>query len=165
MAMYLFKRKIDDHFANGVDFKHHLYVAEVDANTSEPQYDRDDHNHVLKTITTFLRRGLIPNVDLRYFVDALNDPHTGVTYTALTGKRKQSVPDCEKLFSPGVIKFMKDNGHQEEARIVELIHNWLVMEEVWMRPQEDLTTWPCWTGYSKTGCHGSQQIKTTAAWI
>jgi hypothetical protein len=59
-----------------------------------------------------------------YFIDALNGPHTGLTYTALTEKRKESVPDCEKLFSPGVIQFMKDNGHRNEAAIVEIIHNW-----------------------------------------
>lgn len=124
MAMYLFKGKIDNHHASGIDFRNHLYVAEVDANTMEPQYDREDHNHVLKRITTCLRLGLVPNVDLRFFVDALNDPYTGLTYTALTGKRKQSVPDCEKLYSSGVLKFMVDNGHENEAKFVKVIRNW-----------------------------------------
>ena len=62
-------------------------------------HEREDHNHVLKRITSCARAGTIPSIGLQYFRDALHDENSGMTYEALTGKRKQSVPDCEK-FSP-----------------------------------------------------------------
>jgi len=43
---------------------------------------------------------------------------TGLTYEALTGKNKQSVTECERIVSPGVIRFMARNNH------LETIHNW-----------------------------------------
>lgn len=49
---------------------------------------------------------------------------TGLTYEALTGKNKQSVPDCERMISPGVIRFMERNNHLEEAKVLKIIHNW-----------------------------------------
>ena len=49
---------------------------------------------------------------------------TGLTYEALTGKNKQSVPDCEKIISLGVIAFMEKNNHLEEAKVLKTIHNW-----------------------------------------
>ena len=70
----------------------------------EPQHEREDHNHVLKRIAGCLRMGQFPNVDLTAFVEAMHSPDTGLTYTALTGKRKQSVPDAEKLLSSAVAK-------------------------------------------------------------
>ena len=62
-------------------------------------------------------KGYIPSVGLQYFRDALHDDKTGLTYEALTGKRKQSVPDCEKFFSVGVLKFMEDNNYETEAKV------------------------------------------------
>ena len=49
---------------------------------------------------------------------------TGLTYEALTGKNKQSVPDCEKIISLGVIGFMEKNNHPAEAKVLRTIHNW-----------------------------------------
>lgn len=49
---------------------------------------------------------------------------TGLTYEALTGKNKQSVPDCEKIISLGVIAFMEKNNHLEEAKVLKTIHSW-----------------------------------------
>jgi hypothetical protein len=37
-------------------------------------------------------------------VNAMNYAETGLIYTALTGKRKQSVVDAEKLLSPALSK-------------------------------------------------------------
>ena len=122
--MYLFKAKIDTHFTNGVNFKDSLYIAEMDQVTKEPEHQREDHNHVFKRITACLRQGFIPGVDLRCLVDALNDPYTGLTYTALTGQRKQSVPDCERVFSRGVLQFMIDSGHRDEADFLKTVRNW-----------------------------------------
>lgn len=45
----------------------------------------------------------------------------GLTYEALTGKQKQSVPHCEQIFSNGVLDFMEKNGHSSEARFVEVV--------------------------------------------
>ena len=90
----------------------------------EPQHEREDHNHVLKRIAGCLRMGQFPNVDLTAFVEAMHSPDTGLTYTALTGKRKQSVPDAEKLLSSAVAKWCKENGFPEEGRVAEVIANW-----------------------------------------
>ena len=55
---------------------------------------------------------------------ALEDPSSGLTYTALSGARKQSVEDVERLFGPGVITFMERNGYHNEAKYLTVVHNW-----------------------------------------
>ena len=123
MAIFIFRKKTADFTAQGVNFKEHLYVPEKDEN-GEPQHEREDHNHVLKRIAGCFRTNYVPTVDTSAFVGAMNDPHTGLTYTALTGKRKQSVPDAEKLLSTSVADWCKKNGYPEEGRVVEIIANW-----------------------------------------
>lgn len=54
----------------------------------------------------------------------MHSPHTGLTYTALTGKKKQSVSDPEKLLSTAVANWCKENGFPEERRVTEIIANW-----------------------------------------
>ena len=44
-------------------------------------------------------------------MQALEDSSSGLTYSALTGVRKQSVEDVECLFGPGVISFMEKHGY------------------------------------------------------
>ena len=122
--MYLFKKKVSTHCSEGVNFREHLYVPEVSECTGKPQHEREDHNHVLKRIAGSLRKGHIPNVDVQVFVKAMHDPTTGLTYTALTGKRKQSVCDAEKLLSPAVGKWLKANNFLSEAKFVEVVSNW-----------------------------------------
>ena len=122
--MYLFKYKVSMYCEQGVNFRDYLYVPEVSERTGEPQQEREDHNHVLKRIAGSLRKGHIPNVDLQAFVKAMNNAETGLTYTALTGKRKQSVGDAEKLLSPAVAKWLKANGYLNEGRFVEIVSNW-----------------------------------------
>jgi hypothetical protein len=124
MAIYLFKMTIDEYCKQDINFREHFYVPEVSEKTGEPQHHREDHNHVLKRIAGSLRKGHIPNINLQAFVKAMHDPHTGLTYTELTGKRKQSVGDAEKLLSPAVAKWLKLNGYDEEARFVESVSNW-----------------------------------------
>ena len=58
------------------------------------------------------------------FRDAAYDPTTNLTYSALTGQRKQSVGDVERLFNPKVAEFMEKRGYMFEARYVRTIHNW-----------------------------------------
>lgn len=123
MAIYLFRKKVADFTAAGVNFREHLYVPEEDE-SGEPQHEREDHNHVLKRIAGCIRLGTVPNFATRAFVDAMNDPHTGLTYTALTGKRKQSVSDAEKLLSTAVADWCKKNEFPKEAYVIEVIANW-----------------------------------------
>ena len=62
-----------------------------------------------------MRQGAARDIHLERFVQALEDPSSGLTYTALTGVRKQSVEDVERLFGAGVIEFMKKHGYKAEA--------------------------------------------------
>ena len=54
----------------------------------------------------------------------MQDPSTGLTYPSLTGIRKQSVEDVERLFGLGVIKFMEEHGYEAEAKYLKLVRNW-----------------------------------------
>ncbi len=94
------------------------------SDTQEYIHHREDHNHLLKRIIACLREGMIPGLDLRYMREALHDPTTGLTYEALTGKNKQSVPDCERIITTGVIKFLERKGHKSGADILTIIRNW-----------------------------------------
>lgn len=106
------------------NFSEFLYQPEKDADTNEFLHHREDHNHLLKRIVNCLREGLIPGIDLCYFKEALHDPKTGLTYEALMGKNKQSVPDCERLISPAVVSFLRERGDEEGARVLSTISNW-----------------------------------------
>ena len=71
-----------------------------------------------------------------------------MAYEALTGKNKQSVPDCERLISKGVISFMEKNCHHAEAKILSIIHNWHkavdgrgLNEETRAQYCKDMMTW------------------------
>lgn len=57
-------------------------------------------------------------------MEALNDPATGLTYTALSGVRSQSVEDAERLFGKGVIEFMEAKGYLFEAKYLRIVRNW-----------------------------------------
>ena len=99
MAIYLFHFEIERISKLDVDpanFKDFLYQPEKDVQTGESIHQREDHNHLLKRIKASLREGNIPGIDLRCMRDALHDPSSGLTYEALTGKNKQSVPDILK---------------------------------------------------------------------
>ena len=54
----------------------------------------------------------------------MEDPDSGLTYSALTGQRKQSVRDAEVLFSAEVAKFMEKHNYTFEAEFVRVILNW-----------------------------------------
>ena len=57
-------------------------------------------------------------------MEALSDPSSGLTYPALTGARKQSVVDAERLFSPDLAAFMHKKGYQYETKYIETVCNW-----------------------------------------
>lgn len=65
----------------------------------------------------------MPNFATGASVDAMNDPHTCLAYTALTGKRKQSVSDAEKLLSTAVANQCKKNEFPRQAWVIEVIAN------------------------------------------
>ena len=123
MAKFILKRKIEDHIANGIDFETNMFQPEFRNGSEEFMHEREDHGHVFKRLTMCFRDGKIPNIDMRVFAQALQDPNTGLTYEALTGKRKQSIPDCERIFSRGVLNYLLREG-KEEAKTVRLIYNW-----------------------------------------
>ena len=75
----------------------------------------------IQRIGNSLRHGCVRNIGLERFVEALEEPRT---YPALTGVRKQSVEDVERLFGQGVIDFMKDKNYNEEAEYVQKVRNW-----------------------------------------
>lgn len=58
------------------------------------------------------------------FDEALEDPCSGLTYSALTEVLKQSVEDVERLFGPGVIDFTERRGYVAEAEMVRTVRNW-----------------------------------------
>ena len=70
------------------------------------------------------RNGGPDELHLEHFVEALSDPTSGLTYSALSGSRKQSVIDAERLFDPALTKFMERNNHTYEAKYTEVIWNW-----------------------------------------
>ena len=57
-------------------------------------------------------------------MEALHDPDAKLTYTALTGARKQSVVDAERLFSPSLADFMERKGYDVEANYIRVVLNW-----------------------------------------
>ena len=57
-------------------------------------------------IAQSLRQGSPCDIQLERFVEALHDTSSDLTYSALSGVRKQSVQDVERLFSESLIKWM-----------------------------------------------------------
>lgn len=127
MAIYLYRsclQELKNNTNDPADFYNNLYQPEKDVRTNEYVHHREDHNHLLKRVISCLREGYIPNFDLRCLREALHDHSTGLTYESLTGKNKQSVPDCERIISRGVIQFLKTHGYINEARVLEIIRKW-----------------------------------------
>ena len=71
-----------------------------------------------------MRQGSAKEIRLEKFVEALKDPTTGLTYPALTGIRKQSVEDVERLFGDGAIEFMEKHEYAPEAKYLRHVRNW-----------------------------------------
>ena len=78
----------------------------------------------LQRIGHSTREGGPASIDLEHFMEALQDPSTNLTYPALTGARKQSVSDVERLFSQDMVAFMERKGYTAEADYLRIIHNW-----------------------------------------
>ena len=70
------------------------------------------------------RNGNYPELNFEAFVEAMRSPNTGLTYTALAGKRKQSVIDAERLLSYHVANFVREKGYEKEYQYVTVVTQW-----------------------------------------
>jgi len=70
------------------------------------------------------RAGGPDDLHLEYYVEALSDESSGLTYPALVGLRKQSVQDAERLFSPSLADYMERKGHEYEAKYIRAVWGW-----------------------------------------
>lgn len=126
LATYMFRKEVEKlkELSNDpADFTANLYQPECNENASEYVHQREDHNHLLKRIIGCLREGRIPGIDLRFMREALHDNSTVLTYEALTGKNKQSVPDCERIISSGVISFLERKVYSTLNTIILAFHS------------------------------------------
>lgn len=80
--------------------------------------------HYTQRIGQSTREGGPSCINLQRFMEALYDSSTNLTYTALTGARKQSISDVERLFSKEMVQFMKSRGYSAEAKYIEVVCNW-----------------------------------------
>ena len=63
-------------------------------------------------------------MQLERFAEALEDSESLLTYPALTGQRKQSVRDAERLLSKEMVEFMRKKGYAFERQYIETRLNW-----------------------------------------
>lgn len=63
-------------------------------------------------------------MQLERFDEAARDESTRLTYTALSGERKQSVEDVERLFSQEMVDWMETKGYSCEAEYLRAVRGW-----------------------------------------
>lgn len=63
-------------------------------------------------------------MQLERFEEALHDSSTGLTYTALSGIRKQSVEDVERLFGDALIAWMDKKKYSFEVEYLRAVRGW-----------------------------------------
>ena len=124
IAICTYKATVNYWKQRDVDFQQYIYVPETDPVTNQVRHDRADHNHLFRQAGASIRQG--NNIDLDYdaFDAALMDPQSGLTHAALTGKRKQSLVDAERLMSSLVVQSLRRHGYDREANFVEVLANW-----------------------------------------
>lgn len=102
--------------------------------------EREDEGHVFKVnmiyvykfyiiilmwcclnISVSLRQGGPRELSLERFDEAAHEESSGLTHTALSGERKQSVEDVERLFSQEMVEWMQKKGYTAEAACVLLM--------------------------------------------
>lgn len=124
MATYYYRHRIEELNQAGRNFKHHLFVPEIDEITGKEHHERGDHNHIIKRIAASTRECRYQDLNPEAFDKALLDPLAALTHAALTGQRQQSVEDAEKLLSYHVAASMQRNGYDTEAEYVTTIASW-----------------------------------------
>jgi len=80
-----------------------------------------NNGHILKRIWKHTREGGPEDMDLQGFDEAMRDSKSGLTYAALTGQRKQSVQDAERMLSFLVSDFLEEKGYNREASYVKIV--------------------------------------------
>ena len=124
VGTYRFRHAVNKCKGQGIDFSMFLYVPEYCEETGDYFHEREDHCHILKRIWKHTRETGPPGANLGGFDEAMRDPTTGLTQGALTGERKQSVKDAERMLSYSVAKFLKENGYEMEGEYVEIVIAW-----------------------------------------
>lgn len=61
---------------------------------------------------------------MEYFEEAVHDPTSSLTVTALRGIRKQSVEDVERLISENMVCWMEKKGYVFEAEYLRSVRGW-----------------------------------------
>ena len=112
-----------------MDFTRHLYIPEKDRITKVIHHEREDHNHILKRIAKHTREGGPPPLDgvrfkVQRYQEAMKSSKTDLNWAALSGQRKQSVRDAEKVHSPAVAAFFKEKGYLAEGRYAQVVSDW-----------------------------------------
>ena len=81
-------------------------------------------SHYIHCSYVFGVKGGLEGMELKGFDDALMDSSTGLTHAALTGERKQSVGDAERILSFLVAKFLREHGYIREANYIDIVAGW-----------------------------------------
>ena len=71
-----------------------------------------------------MRQGSHAKIRLERFEEALHNPPSKLTCTALSSARKQSVEDVERLFGASVLQWMKSKVCTSEAQYLSVVQNW-----------------------------------------
>ena len=71
-----------------------------------------------------MRLGGPQEIHLERFIEALQDPDSGLTYPPLVGTRKQYIEDVERLFGEPLIAYMECKNYCIEANFICVICNW-----------------------------------------
>lgn len=107
----------------GVNFRDYFYVPDVNELAGEPQHEREDHNQREQNCQKFKERA-----NRKRGSSSIYKSHEqwkiSFNYAALTGTKKQSEGDAEKLLSPAVAKRLKADNFLSEGRFVEVVSNW-----------------------------------------
>ena len=124
VATYQFRNKVSKFISEGVDFSTYVYIPEIDSETSKAFHEQEDHCHILKRIWKHTREEGPSGTNLQGFDDAMQDPKTGLTFASLTGERKQSVVDAERMLSYLVASFLSEHGYEKEGEFVRTVAGW-----------------------------------------
>jgi hypothetical protein len=141
LATYRYRNNINAYKTDGIDFSTYIFVPEFDQNSGEYFHEKEDHCHMLKRIWKHKREGGPEGFNLQGLDDAMMDSSTWLTHAALTGERKQSVTDAERMLSFLVGKFLLQHGYVLESnslkqllvgtrqQIVEVSASWKVAKQ------------------------------------
>ena len=114
-------------------------------------------------MATCTHNGNNADINSEAFVEAMRSPNTGLTYTVLAGKRKQSVVDAEKLLSYNVAEFFRQKGYGKDYEYVKVIAQWHEASDgrVSHSCRDAGTIMRCCVTSWMNGCLGIERITTS----